>query len=753
MGGAGLFAEVVVDIVHSNLSKSFSYSIPEGMHIEIGMRVLVPFAHQNIFGIVVGLQETISFDISKVKPIQKVMENYPAVLPSLILLARQMAQEAHCTVAETLRLMLPAEMRRGKINIKQENVAQLLPISANDLENLVCKVGPTKKKGLLLNLLSDFAMHSVVELADYVSTPLPVLRKLEEEGYVKISKRELFRLPYGEEILEDIPEPPLMEQQKQALEIIEEDCKTGTRGFLIHGVTGSGKTEVYIRLVKKALKEGKGVIILVPEISLTPQMVRWFRERFADNAAVLHSRLSAGEKYDEWRRIRLSQARVVIGARSAIFAPVENLGLIVVDEEHESTYQSDRHPQYDARHIAKLRAENEDALYILSSATPSIKSFAMALHGKTGLIEMPKRVMNRPMPQVHLVDMRKELQGGNYSMFSDVLIAKMKEHLQNGNQVILFLNRRGHSTFVSCRNCGYVIKCDACDISMTYHNPQEYEGEVLKCHACGNVKPVPKKCPECGSAYIRYFGGGTQKVEEQLLQHFPNLRVARMDLDTTGTKNAHADILERFRNGEAQVLIGTQMITKGLDFPNVTLVGVIAADVTLYLPDYRAPERTFQLITQVAGRAGRANQAGEVYVQTYKPEHSVIIDAANQDYRAFFVKELERRKKSFYPPYTQIVRLLIEGKQKQDVHNICNALYSNIQAHLQAHLLQKKKLIHLHMDEAPVKRMRNKYRYQILCKLFVHEEAENFKAFIEEQSRLSYDGIDIQYEVDPTNMM
>lgn len=748
-----MFAEVVVDIVHSNLSRSFSYAVPDGMRLEIGMRVSVPFNHSRIYGIVVDLSEHCDLDPRKIKPIHAVLEDYPAILPQLIQLARQMAQEAHCPVAETLRLMLPPEMRRAKIKIKQETTARLLPIAADTLQGWIQKYGSARKKGMLLHLLSDFAEHSIQELTEFVGAPLQPLKKLAADGLIELNKREVFRLPYEDTELESLPDPPLMEQQQHALQIIEEDSRAGANAFLIHGVTGSGKTEVYIRLVKQALREGKGVIILVPEISLTPQMVRWFRERFSNSAAVLHSRLSAGEKYDEWRRIRLSQARVVIGARSAIFAPVDKLGLIVVDEEHETTYQSDRHPQYDARHIAQLRVQNEGGIYVLSSATPSIKSFAMALRGNLTLIEMPKRVMDRPLPTVSVVDMRKELQSGNRSMFSTLLLSKMKKHLDSGSQIILFLNRRGHSTFISCRNCGHVMQCDNCDISMTYHMESYREQASLKCHVCGCNKPIPNVCPSCGSRYIRYFGVGTQKVEEELQKQFPQAKIARMDLDTTTTKNAHAEILESFRKGKAQILIGTQMITKGLDFPNVTLVGVIAADVTLNLPDYRAPERTFQLITQVAGRAGRANQPGEVVIQTYKPEHSVIVDAANQDYRAFFTKELERRKKSFYPPYTQIVRLLIEGRDKQTVFQICTALYAQIKEQLAAHPQQKKRLVNLHMDEAPVKRINNNHRYQILLKLFVHADAEALKAFLEQLARLSYEDAHVLYEVDPTNMM
>lgn len=370
-------------------------------------------------------------------------------------------------------------------------------------------------------------------------------------------------------------------------------------------------------MVQQTLKQGKAAMILVPEIALTPQMVSWFRGRFGEIAAVLHSRLSAGEKFDEWRRIRRGDAKVVIGARSAVFAPCENLGLIVIDEEHETTYISDRSPRYDARDVAEWRCHHEGAMLVLASATPSILSFARARRGDLTLLEMPNRVMNRPLPSVEIVDMRTELTNGNRSIFSSLLQSRLKQCLQAGEQAMLLMNRRGYNSFVSCRNCGQSVKCPNCDIAMTYHLIGG-DGQ-LHCHYCGHAAPVPNKCPECGSPYIRYFGAGTQKVEDDLKKLLPDVSVVRMDIDTTAGKDGHRKLLDTFRSGKAQVLVGTQMIAKGLDFPKVTLVGVIAADQTLNLPDYRSRERTFQLLTQVAGRAGRSTLPGQVVIQTYKP--------------------------------------------------------------------------------------------------------------------------------------
>ena len=436
---------------------------------------------------------------------------------------------------------------------------------------------------------------------------------------------------------ERTPDPTLMPGQKRAVEELTDALEHGGGRFLLNGVTGSGKTEVYIRVIRRALELGKTAIVLVPEIALTPQMVSWLHARFGADAAVLHSRLSAGERYDEWRRIRFGEARVVIGARSAVFAPLENIGVIVVDEEHEHTYQSDKRPRYDAREIAWRRAEKHCGVLLLGSATPSISSYMRAMPGvrrenALTLIELRERVMGRPLPEVELVDMRGEFEKGNHSIFSAKLSAALRECLDAGKQAVLFINRRGHSTFVSCRACGYVVKCDQCDVSRTYHQAEN----VLRCHYCGREIPPPKTCPQCGSRYIKYFGAGTQKVLEEVARLFPDARTVRVDVDTTREKDAHEKLLERFRSGDANVMIGTQMIAKGLDFPHVTLVGVVAADMTLNLPDYRSVERTFQLITQVAGRAGRAEDPGRVIVQTYEPDHYGIQLAARQDYRAFY---------------------------------------------------------------------------------------------------------------------
>ena len=509
-----MIAQVIVDVVHTNVDRPFSYLIPEGMEVEQGSRVSVPLGKRRVDGFVVSLLEEdqlpADVPLQKLRPIAAVLDDYPALLPQLLTLARQLAEENHCPLSETLRLMLPAAMRTGRIQQKKELCAVLCPGVDAEKEADALRLAP--KRAMVLRLLKDGQPHGVGQLAQLVSNPRDALKALGEQGLVTLTEKEVFRAPDTELEPARTVAPPLTDDQREALDSMIPSLEKGQGAFLLHGVTGSGKTEVYLAMVQRTLEIGKGAIILVPEIALTPQMVRWFHSRFGENTAVLHSRLTDGQRYDEWRRIRLGQARVVVGARSAIFAPVDKLGLIVIDEEHEQTYLSDKHPRYDARRVAKQRCENEGATLILSSATPSILSFAMARRGDYTLVEMPRRVGNRPLPQVTVVDMRKELEAGNRSIFSALLIQKLKECLDSGHQAMLFLNRRGYNTFVSCRNCGYVVKCEQCDLSMTLHRESPDDPGQLRCHMCGAVKPPPTVCPECGSKYIRYFGSGTQRV-------------------------------------------------------------------------------------------------------------------------------------------------------------------------------------------------------------------------------------------------
>ena len=746
-----MIAQVIVDVVHTNVAKPFSYLIPQGMALTPGMRVSVPLGRRQVDGLVVELCETCDVPLSRMRPVTRALDDYAAVLPALMALASEMAQDVHCPLSETLRLMLPAAMRTGRVQTKREPVVTLCG-HVNAYEVATAQ-GRSQKRATLLRMLADGQPHTVAELSALVAAPQDALKNLAEQGLVCLTQREVFRPPY-----EDMPTvpsvaPTLTNDQQAALAVMNPPLHRGEGAFLLHGVTGSGKTEVYLAMVEHALSLGKSAIILVPEIALTPQMISWFRNRFGPRTAVLHSRLTDGQRCDEWRRIRLGDARVVVGARSAIFAPLEQLGLIVIDEEHEQTYLSDKHPRYDARRVAKSRCAREGATLLLSSATPSILSFAMAQRGDYTLVEMLHRVNRRPLPEVTLVDMRKELAAGNRSVYSQLLQQKLAQCFAQGRQAILFLNRRGYNTFVSCRNCGYVVKCPQCDVSMTLHQVEGNDAGELRCHFCGATQAPPSQCPECGSKYIRYFGSGTQKVEEELHRLFPNVKTIRMDNDTTQKRDAHYQLLTAFREGKAQALIGTQMIAKGLDFPNVTLVGVIAADLTLNLPDYRAQERTFQLITQVAGRAGRATETGEVIVQTYQPEHPCIVAAAAQDYRAFFTQEFDRRRTGLYPPFTMIARLLTESEQCDAAQAMNTRLFDTVEAFLQAHPAQRRRVLMLRADEAPVSKLRGKYRFHVLMKVFEHADSLPLLRFLSELAAVSDPLCQVYAEFNPATLI
>lgn len=508
-----------------------------------------------------------------------------------------------------------------------------------------------RQKEVLAFLAREPQAIKLTELMLKLGVGAGTVKGLADKGWITLKEVETLRDPYtGRSFKRTVPLALTAEQQAVFAPIREAVVAAKHDVFLLHGVTGSGKTEVYLQAIQQCLDLDKEAIVLVPEISLTPQMVERFKGRFGDEVAVLHSRLSQGERYDEWRKISMKQVRVVIGARSAVFAPFTRLGLIIIDEEHETSYKQEESPKYHAREVAVERARRQGASVILGSATPSLESYhqaaAKAGQGAYRLLAMEQRVENRPLPPVHIVDMREELREGNRSMFSKPLYHALQERLERREQAVLLLNRRGYSTFVMCRTCGHTMQCPHCDISLTFHQ----NSQMMRCHYCGYAEHSPKSCPSCESPHIRFFGTGTQKVEEELARLFPGIRVIRMDVDTTTEKGSHEKWLTLFGNKQADVLLGTQMVAKGLDFPDVTLVGVIAADTVLNLPDFRAAERTFQLLTQVAGRAGRHQLPGEVFVQTYNPEHYSIAHSARHDYLGFVAQELKMREQCGYPP-------------------------------------------------------------------------------------------------------
>lgn len=741
---------MIIDIVHQNLAKPFTYLIPDSIHVVPGQRVLVPFGRLEKEGIVLSLTDKTELGENRIRSVIRPLEDYAAIPDELLKLAEEMAGNSHCPLAETLRLMLPAQMRGGRVHPKTEKAFRLtVPGTAAD--ELIASARRKTKKTAVLTILKDEKIHTIHEIGENVNNPGEVLKKLHEEGIIEIIEEEIMRNPVVSYSEVKDPGYILTNGQQEALSEIIPALNHNGGCFLLHGVTGSGKTEVFMAAVRQTIRNGKSAIILVPEIALTPQMVSWFRGRFGSAAAVIHSRLSSGERYDEWRRIRKGEAKVVIGARSAVFSPVQNLGMIVIDEEHESTYLNDRHPRYDTRKVAESRCRREEAVLILASATPSILSFARARRGDYMLLEMPERVNKQPLPEVEIVDMRSELEMGNRSVLSNRLVQKLKECIHRNEQAILLMNRRGYHSFVSCRSCGYVVKCPQCDISMTYHIGQG--DNLLKCHYCGYSMNTPQVCPSCGGKYIRFFGAGTQKVEEEVRKILPGISVSRMDYDTTGGKDGHGKILEKFRKGESRILIGTQMVAKGLDFPRVTLVGVVAADMALNLPDYRSRERAYQLFTQAAGRAGRGSLNGHVIFQTYKPEDPVIGFAARQDYRSFFEYEFQRRRNSLYPPFTNLARILVESPKEDIADRLIHDMDTRIHQMLESHPEWKRRILNMISEPPSVHMLRGKFRRQILMKTLVHPDADSFFRFVSDVAAEPYDKADVYLEINPTTMI
>ena len=738
------YCDVIVDLSAEAVDRLFTYSVPDDLEIGAGWQVEVPFGPRALESFVVSMKDSCALEKGRVKPVRRAVRDYPVILPELIELAKWMHERYLCNLVDALRLMVPAQMRGDRVHARTKRTAHLL---WTETQVHIFKNANPRATAQIEAL--ETLLRGDCETARLSPS---AVKALEGKGAIAVGTEEVRRKP---RLLTDESrsrDPELMPGQKRAVDEIVGALDSGGGRFLLNGVTGSGKTEVYIRVIRRALETGKGAIVLVPEIALTPQMVSWLHARFGGDAAVLHSRLSAGERYDEWRRIRFGEARVVIGARSAVFAPVKNLGAIIIDEEHEHTYQSDTRPRYDAREIAWKRMDDLRGVLVLGSATPSISSYMRAMPGvraenRLTLIELRERVMGRPMPEVELIDMRGEFERGNHSIFSGKLAAALRDCLDAGKQAVLFINRRGHSTFVSCRACGYVVKCEQCDVAMTYHQSEN----LLKCHYCGNQMLPPTRCPECKSRYIKYFGAGTQKVEEEVKRLFPDARTVRVDVDTTREKDAHEKLLGRFRSGEANVMIGTQMIAKGLDFPKVTLVGVVAADMTLNLPDYRSAERTFQLITQVAGRAGRADDPGRVIVQTYEPEHYAIKLAAEQDYRAFYMQESLYRRKALYPPFTVIARIVFSARDADLAQKAAERAEKEMNEWIDASGARND-VVQMRALEAPIKLLRGMARWQVFLKMYFKGDLPGATRRMQALADEAESGVRAELEVNPSNL-
>lgn len=600
----------------------------------------------------------------------------------------------------------------SRVNIKTERYVYMV-VEDKDWDKVIDSLRNARKQKLCLETLKQHGRCSVKNLLDMADTGRWTLNSLQKKGYIEFVNVEVKRDPLADKSFAIFPKLVPNKEQQIAIDEIGNCIKNNINSsFLVHGITGSGKTEVYLQLIEKVIKKGKQGIMLVPEISLTPQIVARFMGRFEERIAVLHSGLSDGERYDEWRRIENDEVDIVIGARSAIFAPLKNLGIIIIDEEHEYTYKSEQSPRYHAIDIANYRRQLEGAVLVLGSATPSIESYYKALNGQLKLISLTKRAVNANLPKVEVINMSKQLEMGNKGVFSYELIDAIDKNLKRGKQTILFLNRRGYSNFISCKTCGYVEKCNYCDITMTFHKV----GTMLKCHYCGQIRKVPTICHNCNSNNIERLGTGTQKIEDLIKSYFPMARVRRMDMDTTSRKGSHERILESFKKQKVDILIGTQMISKGLDFPNVTLVGIILADLILNLPDFRAAERTFQLITQVAGRSGRGSEEGRVILQTYEPEHYSIIFSKNHDYKRFIEDELAIRKEFYYPPFSNLILINFVGKNQKCVEDVANLVTNHIKYILDSQGYKIFDNIVLGPNPSIISKIKGNYRYQLLLK-------------------------------------
>lgn len=764
-----MIAEVIVDVAAYPIDRPFDYKIPElfSGFVEPGMRVKVPFGPRKVVGYVIALKEESDLDISKIKPLEELIDFEPILSTELLELSEWLATDTLAYRIEALQVMLPAAMRakyvkfiqvedlqaitneaflkmlqkRDRVPLKNADTPELLKqlkvytkLGAVRVDTLV-KQQTTVKRVRMIHIERAEILHQLIdtlskqavkqrELMEWMiayagqaieagklmadaSVSAPVLKTVIEKGAAQEKKLEVYREPESLEIRDTAIPKQLTSYQQHAVDEVLDAFRTGSdMTFLLHGITGSGKTEVYLRSIEEVLSTGKEAIVLVPEISLTPQMTSRFKERFGDQVAVMHSALSAGEKYDEWRKIHRKEVKVVVGARSAIFAPFEKLGIIILDEEHESTYKQEDSPRYHARDVAIWRSQFNHCPVILGSATPALESYARASKDVYRLLELPTRAKDQELPNVTIVDMRAELKDGNRSMFSVPLAEAIRDRLDKREQTVLFLNKRGFSSFVLCRDCGTTIQCPNCDISLTYHRATEN----LKCHYCGHEERVPHICPECESEHIRFFGTGTQKAEEEITKLFPEARVLRMDVDTTRQKGSHARLLQKFSEGQADILLGTQMIAKGLDFPNITLVGVLAADTTLHLADFRAAEKTFQLLTQVSGRAGRHELEGEVFVQTYTPEHYAIELAKAQVYEPFYQMEMSSRKQFGYPPFYYIVNVQFSHEDLMKVVG-----YAEKAVRFLADGLSPESVI-IGPTASAISRVNNRYRYQCLIK-------------------------------------
>lgn len=746
-----LYADIIVDISHEKVDRAFQYRVPEALvhKLEVGMCVQIPFGKSNklIEGYVIGLSDCCNFDPEKIKDIKGLVTDSTGVEEKMVRLAAWIRKNYGSTMIQALKTVLPARKA-----VKQLEHKSLERIASTEM--IIAALGEarrkkqTAKERLLIQLVDNERIPY-----EWVTGKLGVsaatIRSLVNAELVKVLTSNSYRNPVKVEDVSGERKQLSLKQQQIVDEVLNDFEKGNTGTYLIHGITGSGKTEVYMELVEQMVMRGRQAIVLIPEIALTYQTLLRFYRRFRDRVSVMNSTLSYGEKYDQCERAKKGEIDVIIGPRSALFTPFANIGIIIIDEEHEGSYKSESTPKYHARETAAEIARMHGASLILGSATPSLEAYYRAGEGEYKLFTLKERLTGGMLPAVYTVDLRQELKEGNRSIFGRKLQELLADRLRCGEQSMLFLNRRGYAGFVSCRACGHVMKCPHCDVSLSEHS----DGRLV-CHYCGYTQQKVSLCPNCGSKYILGFRAGTQQIEEKLREMYPQARVLRMDADTTKTKDSYEKILAAFANGEADILIGTQMIVKGHDFPNVTLMGILAADLSLSVGDYRAAERTFQLLTQAAGRAGRGVRAGEVVIQTYQPEHYAIVHAANQDYESFYQEEILYREMLGYPPASHMLAVQVFGKEEESAMALSKRL-----AQLAGRFVDEKEPVTTRMlilgpAPASIGRINDIFRFVFYVKYGNYGKLVQIKDCLEDTLK-SWDMIkeSVQFDFDPMNTL
>ncbi len=726
-----MIAEIVVDITTSMLDRIFDYEVPENLEVSVGDRVLIPFANRKVQGYVINLKQTSGYDKSKLKQIISKLDAQPLLSQNNLRLCFFMKENFFLRLIDVIKLCLPPLVVSGKVKDKIQEYIFLkddsyITKNQKQLEIILFlrERGEEKKE----NLVSKFSISS--------------LKTLLKNNVIGVRSEKKNRIPKSQFSVEK-KDIILNHQQQEAVDRI---TRSKYNTFLLHGVTGSGKTEVYINVIKNALKEGKTAIMLVPEIALTPQMFARFKNAFGDTVAILHSNLSAGERYDEWLRLKNGEAKIAIGARSCIFAPLENLGVIVIDEEHDGSYYSESNPRFHTHEVARFLAYLNSCPLILGSATPSIESYYKVKTGEYSLIQLTNRANEKELPSIEIINMLNETEKGNVNMFSFRFLHELEECMQKKQQAMVFINRRGFSSFLMCRNCGYVPKCQDCDVSLVYHK----EDNLLKCHYCARRYKVPKVCPKCGSESLRYGAVGTERIVEELKSILgSNIPIFRLDNDTTQNKNAFVNILESFNKTSPSILVGTQMIAKGHDFNNVTLVGIVDADISLHFSDYRATERTFNLITQVAGRAGRSDKEGKVILQTYYPRHYVYRCAANYDYGAFYKREIQMRELSHFPPFVDMLRVLVTSVDEERAKKVVEEVFVKIKGLKEEY---SSDFVYLNAMKCPKKRLQKNYRYEILMRIYKKSSKEIISKIHDICYNTDKKNVSLFIENDPQNL-